>query len=76
MVKINNFEFHEKPCMCGACPAFFNGSTTRMPHEHKGRCLFFDVEKGYYANLPRRCERLFSKAMLFPEGTELVITTN
>ncbi|MCF0183417.1 MAG: hypothetical protein HUK04_04175 [Bacteroidaceae bacterium] len=76
MIKINGIKFYRKPLMCGECAAFLNGSTERTVVYCKGTCLLFDKEKGYYSNIPKRCERLIGKGMGFPDGTELVIVAN
>lgn len=73
MVTINGIKFYRKPEMCGECAAFTNGSTDMHYTDSPGLCALFDIKKSYYANTPRRCERLIGKAMFFPEGTNLVI---
>lgn len=57
MTRINGKTFHEMPCMCGACPFFLSGRNDTM-----GFCTAFEKHKSRWANLPKRCRDLFTRA--------------
>ena len=54
------------PCMCGNCPFFLAGRNDTM-----GFCIEFNKHKSKWANIPKRCSKLFTKA--FELGGDLVI---
>lgn len=65
---INGKTFYEKPIMCGNCSFFLAGRDDTM-----GYCTAFEKHKSRWANLPKRCVKLFAKA--FEMGGDLVIVT-
>jgi hypothetical protein len=76
MVKIQGFKFYDEPGSCGSCPAFNNGTTTLTPGSELGHCLMWDEWHKSWSTTPRRCARLFKKALTYSEGTELLIVAS
>lgn len=65
---INGKNFYEMPTMCGNCPFWLAGREDKV-----GFCTPFYKHKSRWANIPKRCDRLFSKA--FEIGGDLVIVS-
>lgn len=78
MLIINGKKFYEEPGSCGTCPFLFTGNTDApVPTSgtDKGVCLQWDETHHTWANVPRRCAKLFKQAFSagYPDGMELVI---
>jgi hypothetical protein len=73
MVYINGYKFYEAPGSCGTCPFFNNGSTQMDPGSMRGHCVMWNEMHGRTTNPPRRCAKLFKKALTFPDGASLSI---
>ena len=73
MIWINGTPVYEEPSSCGTCPFFSNGSTQLSSGSEKGHCRLFNEMHRTWINPPRRCHKLFKKALTFPEGEELVL---
>lgn len=73
MVKINGEAFYDEPRSCGSCPFMFRYSSSLSLPDKRGHCLLFNEWHLRYRNIPRRCHKLFKKALTFPEGSELSI---
>ena len=78
MLIINGFKFYEEPGSCGTCPFLSTGNTNAAvptPQSDRGHCLQWDETHHTWANVPRRCAKLFKKAFSagYPDGKELVI---
>ena len=76
MVTINGETFYDMPGSCDTCPFFGNGSTHYFPGSERGYCRLFDEMHRSWINPPRRCAKLFRKAMRMPEGSRLAIVIN
>lgn len=75
MVTINGEKFYDKPGSCGTCPFFSNGATHLDPGSTRGHCRMFDEIHHSYIYPPRRCQKLFNRAFIMPEGSDLVIVS-
>lgn len=65
MVIINGKKLYEVPGTCGTCPFLITGnSSAPVPTNasDKGLCLQWDETHHTWANIPRRCEKLFRQA--------------
>lgn len=76
MITINGKVFYDKPGSCGSCSFFFCGSTHLCPNRGKGICILFNEMHQPYINPPKRCQKLFNKALRMPDGSDLVIVKN
>lgn len=76
MLEINGQAFYDEPRSCGSCPFLCTGATNMYPGAKRGHCILFNEWHLRYRNIPRRCHKLFKKALTFPEGTELAIVEN
>ena len=73
-VYINDEYFNEEPTSCGSCPFFFNGRTAMTPSASpKGHCKAFNEMHNSYRNIPRRCHKLFKKALTQFPGQHVAI---
>jgi hypothetical protein len=75
MVKLQGYTIYDVPGSCGSCPAFHNGATSQYPGSELGHCHMWDEWHKSWCTTPRRCARLFKKALTYPEGTELLIVS-
>ena len=67
----------EEPGCCGACPFFTDGRTRYYSGGSKGLCSLFNNESHHWwCTTPRRCHKIFKKALSFPDGMELAIVVN
>ena len=79
MVNINGFDFYEEPSICGTCPFLITGNTN-VPgiscHSDRGLCIQWNEAHHTWANIPRRCKKLFKSAFTLynDSGETLVIT--
>lgn len=79
MVTINGHNFYEEPGSCGTCP-FLLTRNTGVPgirsNYNRGLCIQWNEEHHTWANIPRRCRKLFKRAFALynDSGQELVIT--
>lgn len=79
MVNINGFDFYEEPGICGTCPFLITGNTS-VPgiscHSDRGLCIQWNEAHHTWANIPRRCKKLFKSAFAQynDSGETLVIT--
>ena len=79
MVNINGFDFYEEPGICGTCPFLITGNTN-VPgiscHSDRGLCIQWNEAHHTWANIPRRCKKLFKSAFALynDSGETLVIT--
>jgi hypothetical protein len=73
MVYINGYKFYEEPGSCGTCPIFNNGSTQASPGSERGYCILWNEMHKRWAQTPRRCAKLFKKALTFPDGESLSV---
>lgn len=79
MVNINGFDFYEEPGICGTCPFLITGNTN-VPgiscHSDRGLCIQWNEAHHTWANIPRRCKKLFKSAFTLynDSGETLVIT--
>ena len=79
MVNINGFDFYEEPGICGTCPFLITGNTS-VPgiscHSDRGLCIQWNEAHHTWANIPRRCKKLFKSAFALynDSGETLVIT--
>ena len=73
MIEINGYKFYDEPGSCGSCQAFNNGATHMSPGSKFGHCLIWDEWHHSWCNVPRRCHKLFMKALTFPDGSKLSI---
>ena len=77
MVNINGFD--EEPGICGTCPFLITGNTN-VPgiscHSDRGLCIQWNEAHHTWANIPRRCKKLFKSAFTLynDSGETLVIT--
>lgn len=79
MVIINGKSFYEVPSSCGTCPFLLTGNTDCpgvVSAYSKGVCIQWNETHHSWANIPKRCERLFKKAFKQYNdcGMNLVIT--
>ena len=80
MITINGRCFYEEPTSCGTCPFLYvpgrdapsflpsRGSANQLCH-----CTMWDEMHRVCTSPPRRCAKLFRKALAFPDGAKLVI---
>lgn len=65
MVTINGHNFYEVPTSCGTCPFLMTGNTDvpKVSSSYsRGHCLQWDESHHTWANIPRRCKKLFKSA--------------
>ena len=80
MVIINGHKFYEVPHSCGSCPFMLTGNTD-VPsvghHCDRGLCIQWNESHHTWANIPRRCAKLFKQAFALYDdsGENLVITS-
>lgn len=79
MIRINDEEFYEVPGRCGSCPFLVNYQS-QVPgitsfNDGLCHCRMFDEWHHTYREIPRRCSKLFTRALNsgFSEGQNLVI---
>lgn len=76
-VYIDDTKFTEEPGSCGTCPFFFNGRTQLTPSASaKGYCRLFDEMHNSWRDIPRRCHKLFKKALTEFDGQRVVVVLN
>ena len=80
MITINGHNFYEVPTLCGTCPFLITGNTGVPQVEYcfnRGICLQWNESHHSWANIPRRCKKLFEKTFKLYDnsGQELVITS-
>lgn len=75
MVTLNGVEIYEEPGSCGSCP-FFNSGSSHLYHFDRGHCMMWNEFHHSYINPPRKCKKMFKKALSYPSGEKLVIVTN
>ena len=77
MLIINGYKFYEEPGSCGTCPFLLTGNTSApvSPSSDRGICLQWDETHHTWANIPRRCAKLFKQAFSagYADGTVLTI---
>lgn len=73
MVIINGKRINEEPACCGQCPFLFDYSTSQNPARGPFHCRLFNEWHYRMTNPPRRCRKLFRKALEYPDGSELGI---
>ncbi len=65
MITLNNHNLYEIPSSCGTCPFLMTGSTN-VPGIHssyqRGVCFQWNETHHTWANIPRRCLKLFKTA--------------
>jgi hypothetical protein len=71
-VFINDKELSQEPTMCGSCPFYFSGNSALI-YNPRGFCVLFDETHKGIRNIPRRCHKLFKKALSYPDRTRLAI---
>lgn len=71
MVIINGKRFYEEPACCGQCPFLLDHSTRMCPAMGPFHCILFNEWHYRMTNPPRRCKKMFKKALGFPDGSEL-----
>ena len=76
MVRINGVEVDSLPRSCGSCPFFKNGSTHLSPGSERGLCILFEEMHFRWINTPRRCVKIFRKALNLPTEVDWVIVYN
>ncbi len=80
MITVNNICFYKVPGHCGTCPALVTGNT-QSPLQtgvySRGHCLLWNEWHHTWANTPRRCARLLTRAFARYDNSNenLVITT-
>lgn len=79
MVIINGHKFYEVPTSCGTCPFLLTGNTSTpgvSTGYSKGLCVQWNETHHTWANIPRRCSKLFHRVFdLYNDtGENLVIT--
>lgn len=73
MVIINGKTFYEEPACCGQCPFLFDRQSQMDPKTGTFPCIMFNERHRRMTDPPRRCRKLFKKALGFPDGSELCI---
>ena len=72
MVTLNGRQLYDVPGSCGSCPFFNSGSSSLCPQQ-RGFCDLWGEMHNCWINPPRKCLKLFNKAVKMPEGSNLVI---
>lgn len=79
MVIINGFKFYEEPGSCGTCPFLVTGNTGTpgIPSNYdRGHCQQWDEIHHTWANIPRRCAKLFKQAFaLYNDSGQILVIT-
>jgi hypothetical protein len=76
MITINGFRFYDQPARCRDCSFYDDGTTERYEGRTPslGLCVLWGEMHRPYCTVPRRCDKLFTKAFTFANGEELIIT--
>ena len=72
MITINGVRMYEEPTSCGTCPFLVTGNTSTPLSQgsfSKGVCLQWNETHHTWANVPRRCAKLFKDAFRLYDGS-------
>ena len=79
MITINGIRMYEEPTSCGTCPFLVTGNTASPLSQNcsRGICLQWNETHHTWANVPRRCAKLFKDAFRLynDSGENLVIVS-